>query len=240
MAESRWDSRRGILQCFPHLRHLRITHPDSRPFGIPPPTAPRALRPPGHRDPRAKGVILTFVMVTKSHRTDPFAGNRSTPTHTRHSLRRGRCAIKPGVTPGMGGDDPTNHKVVVPKDRTGGLTSTVRGALVATYRGVFHSAASGHLPRISRVCCCGTTRSGLSSYPQFTHGSTSAVQPWASWQNPVGIPGGMPARRAYLPPHRLQTNGWDPAGILVPFRPQPGVSLPLNPGLMSRTPSGVL
>ncbi|MCX6883844.1 MAG: hypothetical protein NTX27_02250, partial [Verrucomicrobia bacterium] len=64
----------------------------------------------------------------------------------------------------------------MPKDRTGGLTSTVRGALVATYRGVFHSAASGHLPRISRVCCCGTTRSGLSSYPPFTHGSTSAVQ----------------------------------------------------------------
>ena len=157
---------------------------------------------------------------------------RSPPSATPKALcHKARGCAVPGATPGMGGDARNNHNVVVPKDRTGGLTSTVRGALVATYRGVFHSAASGHLPRISRVCCCGTTRSGLSSYPPFTHGSTSAVQPWASWQNPVGIPGGMPARRACLPPHRLQTNGWDPAGVLVPFRPQPGVSLPLNPGL---------
>ena len=49
-------------------------------------------------------------MVTKSDRTDPLAGNRSTPTHTRHSQRRGLCAIKPGVTPGTRTDCPSTPR----------------------------------------------------------------------------------------------------------------------------------
>ena len=123
----RWDSRRGILQCFPHLRHLRITHPHSRPFGIPPPTAPRALRPPVHRDPRAKGVILTFVMVTKSDRTDPSReiGQR---THTT-PLRQRHCALQPGVTPGMRTDCPSTPTALCHKVRGCAALRATPGAL---------------------------------------------------------------------------------------------------------------
>ena len=42
------------------------------------------------------------------------------------------------------------------------------------------------MPPVQSFC---TTLSGVFRYWPFTHGSTSAVQPWALWQNPVGIPG---------------------------------------------------
>ena len=48
----------------------------------------------------------------------------------------------------------------------------------------------------------------------------------------------MPERPTCVPPSSA-TQRWDPAGVLIPFRIQPGVSLTLNPGLMSCTPSGV-
>ena len=50
-----------------------------------------------------------------------------------------------------------------------------------------HTMSKHHMPPVRSF---GTTLSGLFLYPQSTHGSTSAVQPWALWQNPVGIPGG--------------------------------------------------
>ena len=40
------------------------------------------------------------------------------------------------------------------------------------------------------VWCDGTTPSGLLIYWPFPQGSASVAQPWALWQNPVGIPGG--------------------------------------------------
>ena len=47
---------------------------------------------------------------------------RQSPSPTPTALcHKARGYAVPGVTPGMGGDDPTNHKVVVPKDRTGGM-----------------------------------------------------------------------------------------------------------------------
>ena len=45
----------------------------------------------------------------------------------------------------------------------------------------------------------GTTLSGLLICWGCTQGSASAAQPWALWQNPVGIPGGGNAR-AHTPP----------------------------------------
>ncbi len=47
---------------------------------------------------------------------------RQSPSPTPTALcHKARGYAVSGVTPGMGGDDPTNHKVVVPKDRTGGM-----------------------------------------------------------------------------------------------------------------------
>ena len=47
-----------------------------------------------------------------------------------------------------------------------------------------------HTPHIPPIRTIGTTPLGLFMFLTFTRGSASAAQPRASWQNPVGIPGG--------------------------------------------------
>ena len=50
-----------------------------------------------------------------------------------------------------------------------------------------HARPTHHIPPIRTI---GTTPLGLLIFLAFTRGSASAAQPRASWQNPVGIPGG--------------------------------------------------
>ena len=94
-----------------------------------------------------------------------------------------------GVTPGMGGRCITTPKVVVPGDRTGALTRSGCGVVMQINRARCPIGPIEPPPANLPGFYDGTTLSGLFLYPQSTHGSTSAVQPWALWQNPVGIPG---------------------------------------------------
>ena len=93
-----------------------------------------------------------------------------------------------GATPG---NDPIAHQ----RQRRCAEASNVR---VPPFRGGCYTATTswrspfcGIRARATNMPggCNGTTPSGLFRYRPFTHGSTSAVQPWALWQNPVGIPG---------------------------------------------------
>ena len=92
--------------------------------------------------------------------------------------------------PGSVSENRNNRNAVVPRQRTAGLLCTGWVVVIQTNRGVARSAASGHVPRSSPVWCGGTTPSGLLICWAFTQGSASVAQPWALWQNPVGIPGG--------------------------------------------------
>ena len=54
-------------------------------------------------------------------------------------------------------------------------------------RANIHEIQTPHMPPIRTI---GTTPLGFFMSLDFTRGSASAAQPRASWQNPVGIPGG--------------------------------------------------
>ena len=92
--------------------------------------------------------------------------------------------------PGCAWEECNNHNVVVPKERTCGLSHTRRVAILKTHDGIVHSARSGHPGAGLHGCCLGTTPLGLFVCWAFTRGSAPAAQPRALWQNPVGIPGG--------------------------------------------------
>ena len=98
------------------------------------------------------------------------------------------CAVC-GVTPGMGGKCTTTPKVVVPGDRTGALTRKGCGVVMQINWKLCPfgpiEAPPANLPGFYD----GTTHPGWCGCAPFTHGGTSAVQPWALFQNPVGIPG---------------------------------------------------
>ena len=91
-----------------------------------------------------------------------------------------------GVTPGMGGRCITTPKVVVPGDRTGALTRSGCGVVMQINRARCPFGPIEPPPANLPGFYDGTTLPGLFGCPPFTHGSTSAVQPGALWQNPVG------------------------------------------------------
>ena len=97
---------------------------------------------------------------------------------------------RPWRYPGSVSENRNNRNAVVPRQRTAGSFCTGWAVVIQTNRGVARSAASGHVPRTSPVWCGSTTPSGLLICWAFTQGSASVAQPWALWQNPVGIPGG--------------------------------------------------
>ena len=115
--------------------------------------------------------------------------------------RQRRCGIKPGVAPPRRYPGSRPHRVPYP----------ARGCAVRARRGVrqtraewnqVHGCGRGgrpecisniheiHTPHMPPIRTIGTTPSGLLIFLAFTRGSASAAQPRASWQNPVGIPGG--------------------------------------------------
>jgi hypothetical protein len=97
---------------------------------------------------------------------------------------------RPRRYPGSVSENRNNRNAVVPRQRTAGLLCTGWVVVIQTNRSVARSAASSHVPRTSPVWCDGATPSGLLIYWPFPQGSASVAQPWALWQNPVGIPGG--------------------------------------------------
>ncbi len=78
-----------------------------------------------------------------------------------------------------------------------------------------------HTPHMPPIRTIGTTPSGLFMSLAFTRGSTSAVQPRASWQNPVGIPGGR-CGNARCRPQR-------PPPFPAPPHPHPSASIRVHP-----------
>ena len=159
------------------------------------------------------GQFSLFLSCKKSDRTDPWRGK------TVNSLRppwRGKtvnplaplleprsgfcpaaqgCAV-PRATLGSGRSAIPTPQGVVPFMPTGWVEQTqaewnqIRGCGRRVHQegmSTLHTMSKHHMPPVRSF---GTTLSGLFLYPQSTHGSTSAVQPWALWQNPFGIPGG--------------------------------------------------
>ena len=118
------------------------------------------------------------------------------PTPTPKALcHKARGCADPGATPGPGRIEFPTPQGVVPFMPTGWVEQTqaewnqIRGCGRRVHQegmSTLHTMSKHHMPPVRSF---GTTLSGLFLYPQSTHGSTSAVQPWALWQNPVGIPG---------------------------------------------------
>ncbi len=118
------------------------------------------------------------------------------PSHPRpfavpRPQRQGHCGIKPGVVPiqalpRVSGEVRHNPEGVVPGNRTGALTRRGYGVVMQINWVLCPFGRIAAPPANLPGFYDGTTLPGLFGCPPFTHGSTSAVQPWALWQNPVG------------------------------------------------------
>ena len=103
-----------------------------------------------------------------------------------------------------------------------------------------------HTPHIPPIRTIGTTPSGLLICCAFTQGSASAAQPWASWQNPVGIPGGgwgkarpSDSRRGNGDGPTLGVSGWVNWSAPIyahPIHVHPPFPLPNTKGVVPQSP----
>ena len=132
--------------------------------------------------------------------------------HSRFSppQRQRRCAIQPGVAPFpalprvQAAARSLPRKGLCRSCPSGGCDIKGRNGMgfACADAETFQQELPGYtIPKnpIPPVRSFGTTLSGLLICWGCTQGSASAAQPWALWQNPVGIPGGGNAR-AHPPP----------------------------------------
>ena len=124
--------------------------------------------------------------------------------------RQRRCVIKPGVAPFpalprvQAAARSLPRKGLCRSCPSGGCDIKGRNGMgfACADAETFQQELPGYtIPKnpIPPVRSFGTTLSGLLICWGCTQGSASAAQPWALWQNPVGIPGGGNAR-AHTPP----------------------------------------
>ena len=116
----------------------------------------------------------------------PSTSIRGSPPPTPRALWHKARGCASAALPRVSGEVRHNPEGVVPGDRTGALTRRGYGVVMQINWALCPFGRIAAPPANLPGFYDSTTLPGLFGCPPSTHGSTSAVQPWALCQNPVG------------------------------------------------------